>query len=49
MQMEEAEAIRVTEIDLSKADKVREELPLLAHKGKDIYELKAAGVISAIR
>ena len=39
MQMEEAEQICITEIDLSQVDKVRGELPFLVHRRDDLYEL----------
>lgn len=38
--MDEKEGITVTEIDLDTVAKVRAELPLLAHRRKDMYELK---------
>lgn len=40
LQMDEKEGIAVTEIDLAEADEVREQLPLLKHRRKDVYELK---------
>lgn len=39
MQMNEKENIKITEIDLDVVDKVREELPLLKHRRKNIYSL----------
>lgn len=39
-QMDEKEGIRIVELDLDYADKVRRELPLLAHRRTDLYELK---------
>ena len=39
-QMDEKEGIRIIEIDLDYADKVRRELPLLAHRRTDLYELR---------
>ena len=38
-QMDEKEGIRIVELDLDYADKVRQELPLLAHRRTDLYEL----------
>ena len=38
-QMEEKEGIRVVELDLEYVDQVRQELPLLAHRRTDLYEL----------
>ena len=32
--------IQVTELDLSKADRVREQLPLLKHRRTDVYTLE---------
>ena len=40
MQMKECEAVTVTEIDLSEVKRVRAELPLLAHRRKDMYEIR---------
>lgn len=40
MQMEEREDARITEIDLDQVERVREELPLLAHLRRDLYELR---------
>ena len=40
MQMEEKEDIRIVEIDLDYLEKVRRELPLLAHRRTDLYELR---------
>lgn len=40
MQMDEKEQLQVTEINLDIVDKVRQELPLLAQRRLDIYELK---------
>lgn len=40
MQMEEKEEVRITEIDLDEVERVRAELPLLAHLRSDMYELK---------
>lgn len=39
-QMDEKEGIRIVDIDLDYADKVRQELPLLAHRRTDLYELR---------
>ena len=39
-QMDEKEGIRIIEIDLDYADKVRRELPLLVHRRTDLYELR---------
>ncbi len=39
-QMDEKEGIRIVELDLDYVDKVRQELPLLAHRRKDLYELR---------
>lgn len=39
-QMDEKEGIRIVELDLDYVDKVRQELPLLAHQRKDLYELR---------
>ena len=38
-QMDEKEGIRIVELDLDYADKVRQELPLLAYRRTDLYEL----------
>ena len=38
-QMEEKEGIRVVELDLEYVDQVRQQLPLLAHRRTDLYEL----------
>jgi len=38
-QMEEKEGYIINELDLSQVDKVRKELPLLAHRRNDIYKL----------
>lgn len=40
MQMDEKEGIRIVELDLDYVDKVRRELPLLAHRRTDLYELR---------
>ena len=40
MQMDEKEGIRHVELDLDYVDKVRQELPLLAHRRIDLYELR---------
>ena len=40
MQMEEKEDVRIVEIDLDYLEKVRRELPLLAHRRTDLYELR---------
>lgn len=39
-QMDEKEGIRIVKLDLDYVDKVRQELPLLAHRRKDLYELR---------
>ena len=39
-QMDEKEGIRIVELDLDYVDKVRQELPLLAHRRSDLYELR---------
>ena len=39
-QMDEKEGYIISELDLSLVDKVRKELPLLAHRRHDMYELK---------
>lgn len=39
-QMDEKEGIRVLELDLDYVEKVRRELPLLAHRRTDLYELR---------
>lgn len=39
MQMEEKEEVRITEIDLTEVDRVRRELPLLAHRRQDLYQV----------
>ena len=39
-QMDEKEGICIIEIDLDYVDKVRRELPLLAHRRTDLYELR---------
>ncbi len=39
-QMDGAAGIQVTELDLSKADRVREQLPLLKHRRTDVYTLE---------
>ncbi len=39
-QMAEKEGYMINELDLSQVDKVRKELPLLAHRRKDIYRQK---------
>ena len=36
-QMEEGEELRVVELDLDLVDRIRAELPLLAHRRKDVY------------
>lgn len=38
-QMEEKEGYIINELDLSQVDKVRKELPLLAHRRNDMYKL----------
>lgn len=38
-QMEEKEGYMINELDLSQVDKIREELPLLMNRRKDIYKL----------
>ena len=38
--MDEKEGIRIVELDLDYVDKVRQELPLLAHRRSDLYELR---------
>ena len=40
MEMDETEQVRVTQIDLSEIDAVREQLPLLKHRRSDVYRLK---------
>jgi predicted amidohydrolase len=40
-QMDEKEGYIINLLDLSQVDKVRKELPLLAHRRKDVYQLKA--------
>lgn len=37
MQMEETEAVSVTELDLEEVERVRAQLPLLAHRRRDLY------------
>lgn len=39
-QMDEKEGIRIVELDLDYVDKVRRELPLLAHRRTDLYQLR---------
>ncbi|MBQ6591095.1 MAG: carbon-nitrogen hydrolase family protein, partial [Lachnospiraceae bacterium] len=39
-QMDEKEGIRVVDLDLDYVDRVRQELPLLAHRRTDLYELR---------
>ncbi|MCD8132778.1 MAG: carbon-nitrogen hydrolase family protein [Clostridiales bacterium] len=39
-EMDETEQVKVTEIDLSVVDEVREQLPLLKHRRSDLYELQ---------
>ena len=39
-QMDEKEGMRIVELDLDYAEKVRAELPLLAHRRTDLYELR---------
>lgn len=39
-QMDEKEGYIINELDLSQVDKVRNELPLLAHRRKDMYKLE---------
>ena len=41
--LEEKEAVAFCEIDLDKINKVRQELPLLKHRRKDIYIIKKNG------
>lgn len=40
MQMDEKEDVRIVEFDLDYLEKVRKELPLLAHRRTDLYELR---------
>lgn len=40
MQMGEKEEVRIVDMDLDYVDKVRAELPLLAHRRTDLYELR---------
>nr|WP_294677385.1 carbon-nitrogen hydrolase family protein [uncultured Blautia sp.] len=47
MEMDEKPGIRRVEIDLSQVKRVREELPLLAHRRKDLYELRKPGTYRA--
>lgn len=44
MQMDEKEDIKITELDLDAVDRVREELPLLKHRRKDMYSLNLTGL-----
>ena len=39
-QLDEKEGIAITDIDFEKVDEVREQLPLLKHRRKDMYTLK---------
>lgn len=39
MQMDEKEDVRVTEIDLAQVEQVRKELPLMAHRRQDLYQV----------
>jgi predicted amidohydrolase len=39
-QMDEKEGIRIVELDLDYVDKIRRELPLLAHRRTDLYQLR---------
>ena len=39
-QMDAAEEIRVAELDLDLVDRIRAELPLLAHRRTDVYRLE---------
>ena len=39
-QLEEGEALRTVELDLELADQIRAQLPLLAHRRKDVYRLE---------
>ena len=39
-QMEEGEELRTVELDLELADQIRAQLPLLAHRRKDVYRLE---------
>ena len=43
MEMDEKEGIRITELDLRKVERVRGELPLLAHRRTDLYEVRRRG------
>ena len=40
MQMEEKEQVTLTRIDLDQVGKIREQLPLLKHLRRDMYEWK---------
>lgn len=40
-EMDERAHVRVVDIDLDRVDEVREQLPLMKHRRKDIYELVA--------
>lgn len=42
-QMEADEALRVVELDLELVDRIRAELPLLAHRRADVYRLEQRG------
>ena len=42
-QMDEKAGHMVAELDLDEIDRVREELPLLAHRRTDLYQLKQYG------
>ena len=42
-QMDEKAGIRMVELDLDYVDKVRQELPLLAHRRTDLYDLRHVG------
>ncbi len=42
-QLEAEEAIRTLELDLDLADRIRAELPLLAHRRTDVYRLERVG------
>ena len=39
-QLEEGEELRTVELDLELADQIRAQLPLLAHRRKDVYRLE---------
>ena len=42
-QLDAAEALRVVELDLDLVDRIRAELPLLAHRRSDVYRLQQLG------